>query len=75
MDRTTCGPVDDSLPMPSTAWQARARAFLAYAQGCLWAPTGAVARGYLREARGLDEATIRRAGLVQDQATCSGIVR
>lgn len=45
---------------PATAWQDRARAFVAYAQGELWGNAEALA--YLR-GRGLHDETIRAAGL------------
>ena len=45
---------------PGEGWQARARAFVEYAQGQLWASAEALA--YLR-GRGLDDDTIRAAGL------------
>src|SRR5215207_4583374 len=50
-------PRDDA---PAAAWQVRARAFVAYAQEHLWGTTeGAAALRYLRECRGLTDATIR----------------
>lgn len=49
---------------PAEAWQARARAFVAYAQQQLWGTTeGAAALRYLRDCRGLTDATIRAWGL------------
>lgn len=47
---------------PSPTWQARARAFVAYAQGQLWTNAGKPGLEYL-PAGGLTDATIRRFGL------------
>ncbi|HZU04872.1 MAG TPA: hypothetical protein VFB73_02780, partial [Chloroflexota bacterium] len=54
-------PPDTDPPPP--AWQARARAIAARAAEVLWSPDGAAALRYLREERGLSDATIQAAGL------------
>ena len=48
---------------PGAEWQERARAFLAAAIETLWAPRGASMRAWLHEKKGLQDATIRKAGL------------
>jgi hypothetical protein len=50
------------LRPPQAQWQARARAFIKRAQTMLWRAQGKTALDYLLE-RGLNEATIRAAGL------------
>lgn len=48
---------------PAAEWQERARAFLDGAVETLWAPRGASMRAWLHEKKGLQDATIRKAGL------------
>jgi len=50
-------------PRGGQAWQERAAAFAAYAQGQLWGPAGAAALAYLHDERGLTDGTIRTWGL------------
>lgn len=63
---------------PSPTWQARAAAFVAYAQGVLWSDAGRPGLEYLRR-RGLADDVIRAAGLgynrreVQDAPTHWGL--
>jgi DNA primase len=68
--RPTTGAVDPQSairnpqsPMPSAAWQAAASRFCEQCIDHLWAPDGARARAWLREARGLDERTTQQARL------------
>jgi len=56
----------DSQPIPhppAAPWQARARAFTAYAQAQLWSPAGHPVLRYLHHERGLHEETLRTWGL------------
>lgn len=48
---------------PLEQWQATARAFLDGAIDTLWTPQGEAMRAWLREKKGLHDATIRKAGL------------
>lgn len=48
---------------PPAAWQERARAFLDGAVSCLWSRQGDTTRAWLRDAKGLNDATIRGAML------------
>lgn len=48
---------------PGAAWQERARAFLDGAIGCLWSDRGAKMRAWLRDEKGLSDATIKKACL------------
>ncbi len=54
-------PIDDTPP--PDAWQKAARAYCTWAAQQLWSPAGERAIAYLRECRGLTDATIRRFGL------------
>lgn len=58
----TVMPETSSEP-PAADWQARAEGVAQEAAAALWSEAGARARAYLMEQRGLDEATIREAGL------------
>ena len=49
--------------MPTDAWQAKARAFLDKAVDILWTPRGAEMRSWLNAEKGLQDATIKEAGL------------
>lgn len=49
--------------VPSLAWQARGRAFLAESQAALWGTAGKRALAWLHTERGLSDQTIRAAGL------------
>jgi len=51
-------PAADDTPPPA-AWQERAAAFAADCEAVLWSDTGARALAYLRDKRGLNDATIR----------------
>ena len=61
------GGASDSPPTlpgpPGARWQARAQAFVRYAQAQLWSPGGLAVLDYLREERGLHEETLRAWGL------------
>jgi len=48
---------------PNEAWQAKARAFLDGAIGCLWSPKGDVMRQWLHDVKGLSDDSIKVSGL------------
>jgi len=50
-------------PPPPAAWQEKARSFLDGAIDCLWSERGAGTRAWLRDEKGLSDATIKAAGL------------
>jgi len=58
----TVAPTHDPLKPPCSAWQARARTFVAECAEALWAPCGGRALDWLRQ-RTLTDETIRAAGL------------
>jgi DNA primase len=53
-------PVPPEPTVPDAVWRERAESFVARCEAALWSPSGAWARGYLREWRGLSESTLRR---------------
>lgn len=60
--RTTPAPPAPMLQSPGDEWGSAAASFVESSRAALWADPGAKALGWLRS-RGLDDATIRRAGL------------